>query len=409
MNMKYFKSITLLCLGFLLTGNLFAQHPTCDGQRYLNPIFPSLDSTMDIQYGSNDNAWSFNIDLFMDVYEPAGDTASMRPAIVFAYGEGFLSGDREDVAAICRAFANHGFVVANIDVRKYPGLVFTDSSQTVDAAIKGTQDVKAAVRFLREDAATTNAYRIDPNFIFAGGVSSGAISSCYTAYMDTGDAISPVIQQLLVDNGGLEGTTNNIQQSSAVQGVINWSGGLKDDEMMDAGDPPIFSAHDTGDPVVPYGTGVTTVGLGVTIFFEGSATLKARADALGIWNDLYSVTSNDHVSYLTNPNHFLSILQGSLAMMYEVLCNPATGLEEQAGSGMAIYPNPASNKINISFDEPRIWQEIKVLNALGQEVKKINVGESKVVISLDDLEKGFYLIQASSQTGDVMEKKFLLQ
>lgn len=407
--MKYFKSITLLCFGFLLTGNLFAQHPTCDGQRYLNPVFPSLDSTMDIQYGANDNAWSFNIDLFMDIYEPAGDTAAMRPAIVFAYGEGFLSGDREDVAGICRAFANQGFVVANIDVRKYPGLFYTDSTQTVDAAIKGTQDVKAAVRFLREDAATVNAYRIDPNFIFAGGVSSGAISSCYTAYMDTGDAISPLIQQLLNDNGGLEGATNNIQQSSAVQGVINWSGGLKDDEMMDANDPPIFSAHDTGDPVVPYGTGVTTVGVGVTIFFEGSATLKARADALGIWNDLYSVTSNDHVSYLTNPNHFLSIFQGSLAMMYEVLCNPATGLEEATTSQMTLYPNPAQEKLNVSIEGEEIWNEIQVVNVFGQVVKEIKFNGAKTTIALDGLGKGFYLVRATSQSGRVLEDKFIIQ
>lgn len=398
--MKTTFTIALLLLGLALS----AQHPTCDGTRYLLPVFPTLDSTKDIQFGANDNAWGFNVDLFMDIYEPGGDTASVRPAIVFSFGEGFLSGEREDVSAICRSFAQHGFVVANIDERIYPGLFFTDSTQTVDAAIKATQDMKAAVRFLREDAATSNFYRIDPNYIFAGGISSGAISACYTAYTDTLDAVSPVIQMLLDDNGGLEGQSNSLQRPSNVQGVINWSGGLKDDEMMDAGDPPIFSAHDTGDEVVPYGTGTVLVGLGVTIFFEGSATLKARADALGIWNDLYSVVSNDHAGYVSNPTHFLNVFQGSLAMMYEVLC-PALGveMEENDFHKLEFYPNPASNALHVVLDPAWVWEKIEVFNQMGQKVMDLPVEGVEAELSVSALEAGLYLVRAWTETQKTVE------
>lgn len=409
-HMRVDISFFSLLLLLFFSGNLFAQHSTCDGSRYLTPVFPTLDSTKNLQFGANDNAWGFNTDLFMDVYEPAGDTAAQRPAIVFAFGEGFLGGDREDVTAICRSFANHGFVVANIDYRKYPGFFFTDSSQTVDAAIKGTQDMKAAVRYLREDAATANLFRIDPNYIFAGGISSGAISACYTAYMDTNDAVSPVIQTLLDDNGGLEGTSNNLQRSSAVQGVINWSGGLKDDEMMDAGDAPIFSAHETGDDIVPYGSGTVTAGLGVTIFFEGSATLKLRADALGIWNDLYTINANDHAGYISNPTHFLAAFQGALGMMHEVLCPTPNGVIAQpAAPAFQFYPQPAADHLTLEWNTPKEWTHFQLFDVMGTRLYEQALTGTRARIATEHLQNGVYIARMTGQSGQIVSQKISIQ
>lgn len=408
--MKKIQFASLLILSFFLSHPLFAQHPSCDGLRYLTPVFSGIDSTLDLQFGSNDNAWSFNTDLFLDIYEPAGDTVSQRPALVFAFGEGFLSGNREDVAGICRSFARHGFVVANIDYRKYPGLFFTDSSQTVDAAIRATQDMKAAIRYLREDAATQNNFRIDPDYIFAGGISSGAIAACYTAYLDSLDPVSPVIQTLLNDNGGLEGNSNNLQRSSEVAGVLNWSGGLKDDEMMDANDPPIYSAHDTGDGVVPFGSGRVVVGLGVTIFFEGSGTLQARANSLNIWNDLDTFSTNTHVSYVDIPTDFLTVFQGSLAMMYEVLCpGNTTAVLPDRQRDFQLWPNPASSFVQIKMDADVQVEEIEIINQVGQRIWKSSSRNGSRKIDLRDVPNGVCLLVIKEASGAVTARRFLVQ
>ena len=55
----------------------------------------------------------------MDVYEPAGDHARNRPAMVWIHGGGFRGGTRHqgNVVGLARAFAQRGYVAASIDYR----------------------------------------------------------------------------------------------------------------------------------------------------------------------------------------------------------------------------------------------------------------------------------------------------
>jgi hypothetical protein len=91
----------------------------------------------------------------LDLYLPAGE--GPFPVIVNIHGGGFKLGDKGMVDnGIGKAFLNAGYAIASIDYRlsgeaKFPAAVL---------------DAKAAVRFLRANAAK---YNLDPNKIVAFG------------------------------------------------------------------------------------------------------------------------------------------------------------------------------------------------------------------------------------------------
>jgi acetyl esterase/lipase len=121
------------------------------------------------------------------------------PLIIRIHGGAFKSGDKSGEASSVPALQARGYAVASLNYRmsgeaKFPA---------------GAQDVKAAVRWLRANAAT---YGIDPNRFAAWGGSAG---SCFAGLLGvTGD------QATLLDDFSL-GHSN---VSSAVQAVIDWFG-----------------------------------------------------------------------------------------------------------------------------------------------------------------------------------------
>src|SRR5215469_12397527 len=97
--------------------------------------------------------------LAMDIALPK--SAGLHPAIVAIHGGGFNSGDRSMLLDGILRLAEHGYAAAAIDYRMAPGTQFP-------AAV---QDAKAAVKFLRANAAK---YSIDPDRIATGGLGAGA-------------------------------------------------------------------------------------------------------------------------------------------------------------------------------------------------------------------------------------------
>ncbi|MBK8557636.1 MAG: hypothetical protein IPL65_18635 [Lewinellaceae bacterium] len=72
-----------------LVSGLTAQNAGCDGVRYKVPVFSSIKKTT-IQYAVAVSYFpNQTVNLFMDVYEPEGDTLSERPAVVLAHGGSF--------------------------------------------------------------------------------------------------------------------------------------------------------------------------------------------------------------------------------------------------------------------------------------------------------------------------------
>ena len=134
--------------------------------------------------------------LQLNLFRPKSASAK-TPAILCIHGGGFRAGKREGWDGRCKMLAEKGFAAATVTYRLAP-------KHPYPAAI---HDVKAAVRWLRANAAT---YNIDPDRI---GV--------------TGDSAGGHLAQFLGVTGGVaefEGDGGNPGVSSRVAGVVNWYG-----------------------------------------------------------------------------------------------------------------------------------------------------------------------------------------
>jgi len=193
--------------------------------------------------------------LFLTVYTPVGDTATDRPVMLLASGGGFVEQERASVEPIAEDFARRGYVAATMDYR-----VLDQDPASADAlAIAGataTQDMFAAVRFLRAEGEGVNPRGIRPDAIFVGGESAGAVMAMLAATLDPADPISrPALATFLNGNGGVFGTVgDNDAVSSLVQGLLALSGGVLDLATIDANSAVLYAAHEELDPVVPCGT-----------------------------------------------------------------------------------------------------------------------------------------------------------
>ena len=134
----------------------------------------------------------------LDLYLPQGD--GPFPLIVNVHGGGFMMGDKSDPPsqpAIAQFLAN-GYAVASIGYR-------LSAEAKAPAQI---QDVKAAVRWLRANAAK---YNLNPDkFAGFGGSAGGSLvallgTSCGVAELEGADL-------------------GNSDQSSCVQAVVDWFG-----------------------------------------------------------------------------------------------------------------------------------------------------------------------------------------
>lgn len=287
------KRLFLYTVIFLFSYSAFsAETPV----RFRDLIFEDIKITEDIHYGTNKSQAGLTEKLLLDIYEPANDTLQKRPIIILAHGGYFLFGSKADMALECENLAQAGFVVVSINYR------LIDVAESVlsykRAGIDAISDMKAAVRFFVKDAATTNKYKIDPENIFIGGYSAGAITSLHYAYANTledgflmgGEDMLEYISL----HGGIEGDSGNPGYSSKVRGVINIAGSLYEADMVDANEPVLFSVHGTADDIVPYETGKSG---NSDVTTEGSGLIHQRAAKVGLINQLVTVEGGDHFAF----------------------------------------------------------------------------------------------------------------
>lgn len=143
--MKY-----LLSLAFIITMTI------CEAQETF--LYKQLDTTQ----------------LFVEVhYPPQLDTALANPAIVFFFGGGWISGDRQHFANHAQYFAKRGLTCFLVDYRTK-----TNSGTTPFESLK---DAKSAMRYIRSHATD---FHIDPDRIIAAGGSAGGQLAAACALVD---------------------------------------------------------------------------------------------------------------------------------------------------------------------------------------------------------------------------------
>ena len=377
-NMK--KLILIICL--LVSYGINAQ------ERYLDPVFSSVSITGEVVYGINvtviTGAPALDT-LTMDIYEPTGDTAAVRPLILYLHTGSFLpvplngqcTGDKSDSASVemCMQLAKKGYVVASMNYRLGWNPVGDQDVRTgtlLNGVYRALQDAKSCVRYFRKTIATmSNPYKIDDTRIAIGGQGSGGyVALAYATvnsyddinlvkFQNIGTGLSYIDTTLSGDwdgNGGVglnQPMLNNPGYSNDVNFVFNMGGAMGDSSWMEAGDVPMVCFHVPNDPFAPYTYGpviVPTTGQFV-VNVSGSYDIERRATYLGNNDSFRFLGLTD--AYTTRANLINDNIDGLFPLERLDPPGPLTG---EAGpwewwdttctnSGSSLLSNPDMSKV----------------------------------------------------------------
>jgi hypothetical protein len=98
-------------------------------------------------------------------------------------------------------------------------------------------------------------------------------------------------------------------------------------------------------------------------------------------------------------------MNGCDAVSDTLLYQDLTGLTE-FGKTFLIYPNPASDKINILNQSSKKDVELKIFDDTGKLIYKTFIRQDLTVIPMNDYAEGIYFIQLSGNE-DYFTKKIL--
>lgn len=261
-------------------------------KRYTQRTFNSIQKFEDVVYSQNaptllaasiTTETTYSKDLVMDIFmPPVSDTVTKRPVVILAHGGGFINVafmggtslvgtmDNEDVQALADTLAHWGYVTASIEYRL--GFNVLSPSSLKRAVWRGSQDMSAAIRFFRKNAAW---FDIDPDRVFSGGSSAGALCALHATFVDDSERmpesreITPIIKR---DLGALHsrpvveltGTNpfvgNNVlgnDVDSLPIGIAAYWGAIADNDWLHQGNnrAPVILFHGSSDLIVPYECG----------------------------------------------------------------------------------------------------------------------------------------------------------
>lgn len=237
---------------------------TSGTRRYLDPTFASYTVQQNIKYAEAVNYKRTGTEkLYLDLYTPAGDTATGRPLMIFIHGGGFYIGDKNIIGGEYgdpqaafgwgSYFAKRGYVVMSINYRMADHLVKAGDADAEQIILMGKSDVYAAVRYARLHA---SEYGIDPNRIVLAGNSAGAVLALYGAYTTSN----------VGDNTSNAGPSNQVQAAVSLAGAIlpQTAGAIT------APVVPAIMFHGDQDTTVPYAAALN--------LYQRLASLGGRVD-----------------------------------------------------------------------------------------------------------------------------------
>lgn len=369
---------------FILFIHSFVSYSQCDNSRYQLPVFVSVTEILNVKYGEA-AVWSFpyqNTDLLMDIYLPAEDDISNRPLMLWVHPGGFLTGDKtaDDMVALCDSFARRGYVTATIGYRLGFNPLSVESAER--AVYRGTQDMRAAIRFLKENA---ELYDIDTNYTFIGGSSAGGFAALHTAYLDQDEAPNSIEGGFTYPAlGCLDCEGNSYSHDINLKGYTNLWGALGDSIWINPDETvPGFLVHGTADGTVPYGVG-HPFGVATTPITHGSRSVSNQLESHSIMHQKYIIPNAGHEPHGTENGAFNSeptaywdtIFDKINTHYFEILrpeTSPIIGSDEACPSDTFTYKRiipenyklcwdiTGGNIINSSGDSVQI-----VFNSLGQ-------------------------------------------
>tara|TARA_B110000014_G_C20115202_1_gene588770 strand:- start:592 stop:1743 length:1152 start_codon:yes stop_codon:yes gene_type:complete len=321
------KKYLFILLVFLLNGQDI---------RFIDEVFDDVTVTENLVYGNAPDLpfiflfeWNtYDIDLHIDVYEPAGDTMEDRPVIIFAHSGAFFMGSKnaQDMVALCEATARRGYVAVSMEYRL--GLNILSSYSGERAVYRGVQDGSAVVRFLRE---YHDNFNIDYDKIFFWGSSAGSFIGLHLSYIEESERpLSTYGNEFDPDLGCFDCEGNDYVHSSKPAALISTWGAIANLEYIDEHENvPTALFHGTSDLIVPYDEGFPFT-LNITLpYVYGSSKISNKMTELNINHILVLEEGEGHEYYGAlngnfnlggGPNEYWdSILSSSYNFLYNYL------------------------------------------------------------------------------------------
>lgn len=335
------KKTVLSIMGVLALG--LASH----AQRYLTEVFANVDVATGVEYGQNYHFIPFHDSpipagnpgaipplgytptigpMTMAVYQPQGDTASIRPLVIVVHTGNFLpryinraaTGDVTDnaVVELANRFSKRGYVTVTPRYRLGWNPTSADPIVRVrtllNAVYRSIHDIQTCVRYFKKDAATTNTYKINPNKIILVGVGSGGyVTNAYATLDkqaetaldkfqdDNGNSVvDPAVVGDVNGQGGTWNQYNHAGYNNKIAMTVNMGGALGDISWMEGGEVPMVGFHCWKDVFAPYDSGtviVPTTG-DIVVDVHGTRTMIKKAVSTGNNAVLVNATFNDAVS-----------------------------------------------------------------------------------------------------------------
>jgi len=242
--------------------------------RYQKEIFSGVEVKSNLLYGKAKGLWtnspysddpyievlgkglvkSFNdpeiMNLNLDIYYPKTDVFKNRPLVMLIHGGAFYIGSKESAAeqSLATSLAKCGYLVASIDYRLGFKLLPSDLEMS---GYRAVQDAHAALRYLAHNA---KGLGIDPNQVYVGGTSAGAVASLNVAFMNNDERPERIKE---ADKEGIvsriEASGNKYTEKFTIKAVANMWGAVADLNIIDKDDKiSVLSIHGTADEIVPY-------------------------------------------------------------------------------------------------------------------------------------------------------------
>ena len=390
----------ILLIFTLVVCSIVAQSQiNCDGNRYKSSIFNDVNLQSNIVYGNNTSFANVAQNLNLDFYEPQGDQVAERPLLILAHGGSFIFGNKTDayMTVMCTRLAKMGYAVASIQYRLGYNIFAADSVQIYNACLRAVQDMKAAVRFFRKSYSEGNPYKINNDYIFAGGVSAGAVAAVHLAYLNKLEEVPAVIN--LTTLGGLEGNSGNVGYSSKVAGVINLCGAIGRLAWIENNDVPIVSMHGTADNVVPYGTDFYVLINNPIIKLNGSGSIHNYAANLSMVEDLKTWAGVGHTPFIDNAAYMDSVLAFVPPFLADrIICNNLLTNETiTSNNNLLAFPNPCQTLLNVAHF-PNDATHLSITNITGQVVYFSNFSNQNIDVS--NLSDGLYWLTIQTKQGN---------